>query len=242
MKTLFAAVILVATLAPAVHAKPTAEDVARRVGQKFAGFDDFWVWVTQRFQAKDGRVATYRGRAYFKRDKMFRLNFGQPAFLIEGTDGEDYWVCDVQKKTVTVTDLDDKRDPHPLLMVFAAGDQMVRALNRFFDVDALEEVEYAATPGGKKVPAYKLVISLKPEKLREMRKDGNKLVNDKAKQTWTFWIDKKKSLPLCVQFDWETGARYTFVLGRFYTNVGLDAKIFRVPRPKGFKPIRVKGK
>jgi outer membrane lipoprotein-sorting protein len=241
MKTLLAAIVFVALLAPSVHARPSVEDVARRVGQQFAGYDDFWVWVTQRFKDKQRRVATHRGRAYFKRDKMFRLNFGQPASRIEGTDGTDYWVYDRQKKTIIVTGVDDKRDPHPLLIVFAAGDQMVRALNRFFNVDApLEDVEYE-TEDGKKVPAYKLVVSLKPEKLKQMRKDGNKLVNDKAKQTWTFWIDKKKNLPLCVQFDWADGTSYTFVLGRFHTNVGLRKEIFRIPRPKGVKVIRVKG-
>jgi outer membrane lipoprotein-sorting protein len=248
MKTLLTAFILVALIGPAAQAKPSAEDIARRVGQVFAGYDDFWVWVTQQFQDPNGRVATYRGRAYFKRDKMFRLNFGQPPFLIEGTDGKDYWVYEREKNEVRITDLDEKRDPHPLLMVFAAGDQMVRALNRFFDVDALEEVDYTvpASDDAKDaepviIPAYKLVISLKPEKLKEMREQSdNKLVDDRAKQVWTFWIDRKKSIPLCIEFDWESGARYKFVLGRFYNNVDLQTQIFRIPRPQGVRVIRTK--
>lgn|GEM_PF-5721741 len=247
MRRLLAAIVFLAMVWPAAApaADMDAETIARRVGQVFAGYDDFWVWVLQRFKKADGEETVIDGRAYFKRPNKFRLNFGQPPFLIEGTDGREYWVYDRDKNTITYEGLDDRPAVHPLLIVFAAGDQMVKALDKYFDVDALEETELAVVE--KKLPAYKLVISLKPEALEEMReKAGNKLAAT-GKQTWTFWVDKADFLPRKIQVDFATGDRYTFELGRrlgeehagklyrFYDNRGLDDRNFTRPSPPGVK-------
>ena len=235
--------------ASASAAEMDAETIAKRLGQVFAGYDDFWVWVVQRFQKADGDETVIDGRAYFKRPNMFRLNFGQPPFLVEGTDGKEYWVYDKDKNTIRYENLDDRPAVHPLLIVFAAGDQMVRALDKYFDVDALEETELVV--GEKRLPAYKVVISLKPEAIEEMReKAGNKLAAT-GKQTWTFWVDKAEFLPRKIQVDFEAGSRYVFELGRrlgeqhadklyrFYDNRGLDERNFRRPNPPGVNPNKV---
>ncbi len=233
-RILMALVALVLLLPPsrALAADIDAETLAKRVGQVFAGYNDFWVWVTQRFRDPSGNEKEYRGRAWFKRDKMFRLNFGQPPFLIHGTDGDEYWIYDAQTKLIEFTDLDKGAPVHPLLQVFAAGDQMVRALDRYFNIDDFKEGTY----GKDEIPAFKLVLSLKPERLKELAEQaGNKLTDPNAKQVWTFWVDKKTYLPRLIQVDWETGDRYIFELEKFFNNVGLDPLIFRRPAPEGVK-------
>ena len=248
MKRLTAALFLVLMPVTASAAEVSAEQVAKRVGQVFAGYNDLWVWVVQRLREPDGKETESDGRVYFKRDKMFRLNFGQPPFLVHGTDGDEYWVYDKKANVIRHRRLDKDTAVHPLLLVFSAGDQMVRALDRFFNVDSLEE---AKIDEGK-TPAYKLILSLKPEKVKEMReKAGNKLATDEAKQTWTFWIDKKESLPRKIQIDWETKRRYIFELGKrlgkqhankrykFYSNRGLSEKLFQMPNPPGVRKVKM---
>lgn len=243
-RKLAAALLLVLIPASGASAAAiTAETLAKRVGQVFAGYEDFWVWVTQRFRDADGNEVKYRGRVYFKRDKMFRLNFGQPPFLIHGTDGKEYWIYKADRKVIEFTKLDKDAPVHVLFQVFAAGDQMVRALDRFFDVDALEEGVYTDPKTKKKIPAFKLVISLKPERLKEMReKAGNKLIDKDAKQRWTFWIEKKTFLPKLIQVDWETKDRYIFELDKFYYNIPLSPKLFRRPTPPGVKAVEMEKK
>ena len=238
------AALLIALLMPCASAgEITAEGLAKRIGQVFAGYNDFWVWVTQRFRDAKGDEVSYRGRVYFLRPKQFRLNFGQPPFLVHGTDGKEYWVYKAEKKVIEVSELGKDAPVHVLFQVFAAGDQMVRALDRFFDVDALEEGTYTDPKSKKKIPAYKLVISLKPERLKELReKAGNKFTDKDAKQIWTFWIDKKTYLPRLIQVDWETKERYIFELGRFYYNIPLSPKLFRRPTPPGVKIIDLRKK
>jgi len=237
--TAFLALLVV--LLPSVSAAMEAETLAQRVGQVFAGYDDFWLWVTQTFRDPDGRQATYRGRAYFKRDRMFRLNFGQPPFLIHGTDGDEYWIYDADAKVIKYSDVDEDTPVHPLVQVFAAGDRMVRALDRFFDVEGLEEVDYAQGEGEnrKTVRVWKLVLSLKPGALERLRERDNLADADPA-TVWTFWVDQEESLPLQVQLDWETGRRYVFALDRFHENVGLSPRIFRRPRPPGVRAVPMK--
>lgn len=245
MSTKLAAALLLVLIpmSGASAANMDAERLAKRIGQVFAGYEDFWVWVTQRFRDADGNEVKYRGRVYFKRDKMFRLNFGQPPFLIHGTDGKEYWIYRADRKVIEFTDLDRDAPVHVLFQVFAAGDQMVRALDRFFNVDALEEGIYTDPKTKKKIPAFKLVISLKPERLKEMRKKaGNKLIDKAAKQRWTFWIEKKTFLPKLIQVDWETKERYIFELDKFYYNIPLSSKLFRRPTPPGVKAVEMKKK
>jgi len=238
-----AILLLILLLGPQVAAAgETAEQVIKRVGQAFAGFDDFWVWVTQRFRDEKGNEQQYRGRVYFKRKRMFRLNFGQPPFLVHGTDGTDYWVYKSEQKTIEVTPLGKDAPVHVLFQVFAAGDQMVRAFERFCDVDVFEETEYVDPKDGTKIPAYKLVVSIKPERLKELHEQaGENLLDKDAKQQWTFWVDKKSSLPRSIQVDWENKHRYIFELEKFYPNRGLKPGLFRRPTPPGVKIIE-KGK
>lgn len=219
----------------ACAANMKAETLAKRVGQVFAGYDDFWVWVTQRFHNPDGRIAgPTRGRAYFKRDKMFRLNFGQPPVIVHGTDGKEYWIYDRKKNTIEFWDVEDA-PIHPLLPVFALGGKMVKALDRWFNVDALEQVPF----GPDKLIVYKLVLSLKPERLKELHKKGGEKLAPDAKQTWSFWIDKKTYLPKRIQVDLETKHRYVFELDKFHNNVGLNSRLFRRPEPPGVEPKKI---
>ena len=226
-------ILLLLITAPAARAEePNAEMLAKRVGQVFAGFDDFWVWVTQTFRDADKTERTYRGRAYFKRPRMFRLNFGQPPFLVHGTDGDEYWIYDAGKNTIEYTELDENTPVHVLFQVFAAGSQMVDALDRFFDVDELDNAAEYVDPKTQKVfPVHKLVISLKPERLEEMREREGSLTDAKKKQQWTFFVDKKTFLPRRIQVDWGTGERYVFDLGKFNINRNLDPLNFRRPSP-----------
>jgi outer membrane lipoprotein-sorting protein len=244
IKKVAIAALLVALLCPCASAgEITAERLAKRVGQVFAGYNDFWVWVTQRFRDADGNEANYRGRVYFLRPRMFRLNFGQPPFLVHGTDGREYWVYKSEQKIIEVSDLGEGAPVHVLFQVFAAGDQMVRALDRFFNVDALEEGAYTDPKSKKKIPAYKLVISLKPERIKEMReKAGNKFTDEDAKQIWTFWIDKKTYLPRLIQVDGKGKTRYIFELDKFHHDIGLSPKLFRRPTPAGVKIVDLRKK
>ncbi len=235
--------LLLSYTSEAKAAEVDAQTIARRVGQVFAGYEDFWVWVDQRFRDPDGNEKVYRGRAYFKRDKMFRLNFGQPPFLVEGTDGDEYWIYNAEEKTLEYTDLDEHAPVHPLLQVFAAGDQMVKALDRFFNVDALEEAKLVVKKKDQPdetFDTYKMVLSLKPERLKEMREQaGNKLAGDEPRQ-WTFWVDSKTWLPRQIQVDWGSKHSYIFVLDTFNNNVGLNPKLFRRPTPPGIKAVKMK--
>ena len=247
LRAIYALVLGVALACPAFAAdappagvpKIDAETLAKRVGQVFAGFDDFWVWIDQRYKSADGKEAEpVKGRAYYKRDKMFRINFGQPPTRVEGTNGDEYWIYDAEKKTIEYSPLDANAPVHPLLMVFAAGDQMVRALDRYFNVDAFEETAF----GTDKVPAYKLALSFKADRLKELKeKGGDKLITEGVKQI-TIWVNKEKSLPIQVQVDMTTKARYTFDLsadqagvqkGEFNHDVGLDSGLFNRPTPPG---------
>jgi outer membrane lipoprotein-sorting protein len=243
-----------------------AEDVAKRVAHVFAGFNDFMVKVHQRFRNVDGEEAHYEGRVYFKRDKKFRLNFGHnPPFLIHGCGPceipksvtgrrlrrDAYWVYEKDRDgaggTVTVRPLDEHAPVHPLLQVFAAADHMVRALRHYFNVDEFTETTYTPLPTGligpqaakpQKIPAYKLVLTLKPERAKEMReKAGNKLVQGELEQTWTFLVDKAESLPRRIRVDFGDKRRYTFDFHVFHQNVGLSDNLFRVPPGKN---IRIK--
>ncbi|MFO7899508.1 MAG: hypothetical protein R6V58_10685, partial [Planctomycetota bacterium] len=166
-------IVLILLRAPAAPGADQPSDIsakklARRVGQVFAGYEDFWVWVRQTEFEPDG---TFRGevlgRAYFKRDKKFRLNFGQPPRLIHGTDGGEYWIYRKGDKFVRVGDPDDDRGMiHPILPVFAAGGRMAKALDRYFDVDALVRTEFVARDRKNKeetVEGYRLVITPKRE-------------------------------------------------------------------------------
>ena len=85
------ALLLLVLAAPsrAWTAEPSAREVAKRVGQVFGGYRDFWVWMTQRNYAADGTPASkpLPGRAYFKRKEKFRLNFGRkPVLEIHGSN------------------------------------------------------------------------------------------------------------------------------------------------------------
>ena len=246
IKKVVIALLLTALLMPCASAgEITAEGLAKRVGQVFAGYNDFWVWVTQRFRDAKGNEVSYRGRVYFLRPKQFRLNFGQPPFLVHGTDGKEYWVYRSEQKVIEVSKLGKDAPVHVLFQIFAAGDQMVRALDRFFDVDALEQGTYI-DPKSKKIPAYKLMISLKPERLKELREKADNdvtasdLTDRDTKQRWTFWIDKKTYLPRLIQVDWENKERYIFELGKFYYNIPLSPKLFRRPTPPGVRIVKAK--
>jgi outer membrane lipoprotein-sorting protein len=223
---------LIALLMPCASAgEITAKGLAKRTGQVFAGYNDFWVWVTQRFPGTDKKPI--KGRVYFLRPDKFRLNFGQPPFLVHGTDGKEYWAYEEKSKTITTSALGKDTPVHVLFQIFAAGDQMVRALDQYFKVDKLESGTYVDPKSKKKIPAYMLKISLKPEKLKELsEKGGNKLTKD-ASQRWTFWIDQKTYLPRKIQIDWETKRREIFEFGTFYYNIPLSPKLFRRPSPPG---------
>jgi outer membrane lipoprotein-sorting protein len=230
--------ILLACCGPAAADQMTAEKLAKRVGQVFAGYNTFWVWIDQRFTFADGTVRAYRGRAYFKRDKMFRLNFGQPPFLVEGTDGDEYWIYDADKKLIEYTDLDEDAPLHPLLPVFAMGGRMVRALNRYFDVEELEEDVYTDPHTKEKAKVFRLVLKLKPEQLKELRKKADKeLVPPDAEQKWTFLVDQEKWLPRHIEIDMGAEKR-SFGLGVFHTNIPLHDRLFR--RPPGIKAVEMK--
>ncbi len=243
-----AALLLVVCSVAARGAEMDAEALAKRVGQVFSGYNTFWVWVVQRARSPDGTERVCEGRAYFKRDKKFRLNFGQPPSLVHGTDGDTYWVYDASEKVIRYTDLDRDTNVHPLLIVFAAGGQMVKALDKYFNVEELDDTVI----GEENRPAYKLVLSLKPKMLKEMReKADNKLVAKDAKQTWTFWVDKKEFLPRKIQVDWETKERTIFELGKrlgkkhagkaykFHSNMGLPDRLFTMPHPRGVKLVEI---
>jgi len=233
MKRLLLTLALVLVPLAASAAEMDADTLAKRVGQVFAGYDDFWVWINQRFKEAGQDEVTYRGRAYFKREKMFRLNFGQPPFLIEGTDGVEYWKYNKDQNLIQFCPLNEKAPVHVLFGVFAAGEQMVKALDRYFDVDIYDP---NAVYGPDKIPAYKLVLTLKPERLKELYEQaGNKLIDPNAKQTWTFWVDKETFLPRQIQVDWENKDVYIFELEDFHANAGLREGLFRRPNPPGVK-------
>lgn len=221
----------------------TANRLAERVGHVFAGYDDFWVWVKQRSYDETGtpREVPSDGRAYYKRDKMFRLNFGQPPVLIHGTDGGEYWIYDRARKTIRYSKLSKDTPVHPLLPVFAMGDRMAKALDRYFDVESLVETDftYRDRRDKKKTAAvYKLVITLKPGQLKKLRaKGGHRKLLPDAKQTWTFWVSKKDWVPKRIQIDWETKRRNVYDFRKFYYNVDLSERLFRRPRPPGITPI-----
>jgi outer membrane lipoprotein-sorting protein len=239
--------VLLALLLPAAArgAGLDAETLARRVGQVFAGYQDFRANFRETRRDPAGNEATHEGRVYFKRDNMFRLNFGKPPYRVEGTDGEVYWVYRRDAKTITVSELNERVPVHPLVQVFAAGDQMVRALNRFFHVDSLDEADLveeevdAAT--GKvertKLRVHKLVVSLRQDRLKDLEEFGNRLTAQDAKQQWTFWIDREW-LPRRVQVEWPDKTRRTFDLTKFRSNIGLSPKLFRMPSPRGVRIIK----
>lgn len=238
-KILALAIIIASTLIitpPARAAEIDAETLAKRVGQVFAGYDDFWVWVTQRQKMADGRIGETRGRAYFKREKMFRLNFGQPPKLVHGTDGEEYWIYDAEKKTIEYTKLDRNAPVHPLFGVFAAGDQMVKALDKYFNIDSFEETTYGE-PAEK---AYKLVISWKPEMLKQIRESGENKLTRVDKQSLTFIVDTKTYLPREIRVENEGGDAMIFELETFHNNIGLDPGIFKRPSAAGIKEVEIK--
>ena len=252
-----AAILLVLLPCAAPAADVTAEQLARQVGQVFAGYNQFWVWLVQRFTDPDGKTREFEGRVFFKRDKKFRLNFGQPPFLVHGTDGDIYWVYDEAEATIEWSDLNEEAPIHPIFQVFAAADQMVKALDRFFNVESLLETAFEyrdAENKSQSIPAYKLVLSLKQERLKELvEKDGNQLIDKNAKQVWTFWVDRAKHMPLRIQVDWETGGRYVFDLGqrllkgydnqpgKFFSPPSLDDRLFDMPQPPGVKRVKRKG-
>jgi len=223
-----------------------AVTLAKRVGQVFAGYEDFWVWVQQESYDDEGRKEDLPriGRAYFKRDKCFRLNFDQPPVRIDATDGKEYWIYLRKAKEIRFWELDEHTPVHPLLPVFAMGDRMAKALKEYFDVDklTLAKCEYEDKSKGRiTIDAYKLVVTLKPEKLKEMRKKAGlkRLLPDK-KQTWTFWVEKKTWLPKKIRLDWETGRRSIYQFNsRFHYNIPLTKGLFQRPRPRGVTQVQM---
>jgi outer membrane lipoprotein-sorting protein len=124
---------------------------------------------------------------------------------------------------------------------------MVRALRHYFNVDALSETSYVPLPTGlrrpgqkqpREIPAWKLVLTLKPERAKEMREQkGNKLVKGDLEQTWTFWVDKEQGLPRRMQVELGDKQTYVFDFGEFHNNIGISDKVFRIPVGRDIRVI-----
>ncbi len=239
-------ILLILAPAPPASAADQPADIsattlAKRVGQVLAGYDDFWVWIRQSEYSPEGAFrGEMLGRAYFKQRNKFRLNFGQPPELIHGTDGSDYWIFERGTDFVRVGDPEENpTEVHLLVWVFAAGGRMARALDRFFDVDALVKTEFEVRDredNVETVEGYRLVITPKPddddrappddqvdEELEELRPELT------YEQLWTFWVDKDTFIPRKIQIDWKGHSRQVYELDQFHSNTGLSDRIFRCP-------------
>jgi len=239
-------VLLVASWSASAAERVTAEDVGKRVGQVFVGYDDFYVWVTQTEYAPGATVGVSdEGRAYFKRKEKFRLNFGKPPREVHGTDGQVYWIYKTPKggkPELLFTRRKENAPAHPLLLVFALGDKMAKAMEKFFNAEPVEEAVIKDRTG-KEAACFRLTITLKPEFFKKFRQEvgDRRLLPADPRQKWTIWVDKSTWLPRRVLIGRQTGARSEYSFRQFHHNVGLRDAIFDMPRPLGVEPREIDG-